>query len=205
MTSKVSGRAIFRQTLKIEKNVKTTEINCIGAYLSDYKCFKILNLLLLRPELFFFGENIHFKQLSSKWLHLHEFLSHDGRLTVTKLVSSPLKKLFDTNFEAHSFLTTTTIDDLLTRSHLLKENVFHCQYHAKHYQCDRLFSAIDFFWRSSLATRAKGRGPKVARQRNNNDDAELNNFVKFVSCVVRRSSQICSSAHRFRSRQFDRS
>ena len=161
--------------------------------------------MVLRPELFFFGENIHFKQLSSKWLHLHEFLSHDGRLTVTKLVSSPLKKLFDTNFEAHSFLTTTTIDDLLTRSHLLKENVFHCQYHAKHYQCDRLFSAIDFFWRSSLAARANGRGPKVARQRNNNDDAELNNFVKFVSCVVRRSSQICSSAHRFRSRQFDRS
>ena len=151
---------------------------------------------------------LNFKQLSSKWLHLHEFLSHDGRLTVTKLVSSPLKKLFDTNFEAHSFLTTTTIDDLLTRSHLLKENVFHCQYHAKHYQCDRLFSAIYFFWRSSLAARAKGRGPKVARQRNNNDDAELNNFVKFVSCVVRRSSQICSSqicssARRFQTRRFD--
>ena len=43
--------------------------------------------------------------------------------------------------------------------------------------------------------------------------AKLNNFVKFVfnifyfvcsSCVVRRSSQICSSARRFRSRWFDR-
>ena len=44
------------------------EINCIGAYLSDYKRFKILNLLLLHPELSFFGENIHFKQiLKSAW------------------------------------------------------------------------------------------------------------------------------------------
>ena len=44
------------------------EINCIGAYLNDYKRFKILNLLLLHPELLFFGENIHFKQiLKSVW------------------------------------------------------------------------------------------------------------------------------------------
>ena len=68
MTVKVSGHVIDRLTKKIEKNVNKDEINCIGAYLSDYKHFKILNLLLLHPELLFFGENIHFKQiLKSVW------------------------------------------------------------------------------------------------------------------------------------------
>ena len=146
---------------------------------------------------------LNFKQLSSKWLHLHEFLSHDGRLTVTKLVSSPLKKLFDTNFEAHSFLTTTTIDDLLTRSHLLKENVFHCQYHAKHYQCDRLFSAIDFFWRSSLAARAESRSSKEQQRRCRTQQLCQVRFVCCSSLITNLLvclSQICSSARRFRSR-----
>ena len=54
-TVKVNGHVIERLTLKIDKNVKTVEIDHSGAYLHSHKLSELLNLHYNGLKVFFEG------------------------------------------------------------------------------------------------------------------------------------------------------
>ena len=97
VTVKVSGHVIDAWSLKINKNVKTIEIDHIGAYLCVRKHPKSLNLQVLCPFIVYKCNKRRLKThvfVTVQWLHYHLFLSCNVSLVSVKLCHLLPRKYF---------------------------------------------------------------------------------------------------------------